>query len=87
MQSNRLIRAGSVWEFVMGIMMVKCPKTGRAIPTGTEIDQASFNRTPVFFGRTFCPICKIDHEWFAKDAWVSEAKQGVRIDRPTATQR
>jgi hypothetical protein len=54
------------------MVMVKCPQTGRAIPTGIEIDRESFRRSTVFFKRTRCPICRADHHWFARDAWVDE---------------
>ena len=27
---------------------------------------------PVFFSRTYCPFCRTNHEWFAKQAWVRE---------------
>jgi hypothetical protein len=63
----------------MGIILVKCPQTGRAISTGMEMDQSRFNRIPVFFGRTFCPTCRKDHEWFARDAWVWEPRPDARI--------
>ena len=32
------------------------------------------NATPVFFARVYCPICRTEHEWFAKEAWVCEAE-------------
>ena len=56
----------------MGIVMIRCPTTGRQIPTGIEIDQSSFNSTPVFFAQTYCPLCRATHRWFAKEAWVQE---------------
>ncbi len=56
----------------MGMVMVKCPETGRAIPTGMKTDRESFQRSTVFFGRTHCPICHTDHAWFAREAWVHE---------------
>jgi hypothetical protein len=56
----------------MGAVMVKCPQTGRDIPTGIVTERARFESTPVFFARVHCPICRIEHEWFAKDAWVCE---------------
>ncbi len=56
----------------MGMLMVKCPQTGRAIPTGIETDHESFQRSTVFFSRTRCPICRADHAWFAREAWVQE---------------
>ena len=60
------------------MVMVKCPQTGRAIPTGIEIDRESFGRSTVFFSRTRCPICRADHAWFAREAWVDESSIRVR---------
>ncbi|MBV8917884.1 hypothetical protein [Bradyrhizobium sp.] len=65
----------------MGMVMVRCPQTGRAIPTGIKIDRDSFRRRPVFYSRTHCPACQIDHTWFAQDAWVHEAG---RVERRAA---
>ncbi len=69
----------------MGVLMIKCPATGRDIATGIETDRRSFTRTPVFFSRTYCPFCRINHEWFAKQAWVRErsaaAGRNTRADR------
>lgn len=56
----------------MGMVMVRCPQTGRAIPTGIKTDRESFRRSVVFFARTRCPICQSDHAWFAPEAWVHE---------------
>jgi NMD protein affecting ribosome stability and mRNA decay len=56
----------------MGLVMIKCPNTGRSIPTGLKTDRSSFGATPVFVSRTFCQICQANHEWFAKNAWVRE---------------
>ena len=57
----------------MGILMIRCATTGRAISTGTYVKAAAFYSSPVFFGQTFCPHCNATHEWFARDAWVSES--------------
>jgi hypothetical protein len=56
----------------MGMVMIKCPQTGRAIPTGIKTDRDSFRSSPVFFARTRCPMCDVDHAWFARDGWVAE---------------
>jgi hypothetical protein len=61
----------------MGMVMVKCPQTGYAIPTGIKTDRESFARSAVFFSRTRCVICHTDHAWFAREAWVDET--GIRI--------
>jgi len=59
-----------------GAVMIKCPETGRTIPTGIVADRASFHATPVFFARAYCPYCRAEHEWFAAQAWVCEAEPG-----------
>jgi hypothetical protein len=56
-----------------GAVMIKCPETGKTIPTGIVADRASFHATPVFFARAYCPHCRTEHEWFAQQAWVCEA--------------
>jgi hypothetical protein len=62
----------------VGILMIKCPTTGRDIPTGIETDRTSFTSAPVFFSRTYCPICRTNHEWFAKQAWLRETRPAVK---------
>ena len=57
----------------MGIVMISCPETRRAISTGIQVDRATFHSTPVYFSRTFCPLCRVKHEWFVKDAWVCDS--------------
>ena len=63
----------------MGIVMFKCPETGSAIPTGIKADRERFRCSAVFFARTYCSICKTNHEWFAKEAWVYEPHQIAEI--------
>jgi hypothetical protein len=58
-----------------GIVMIKCPETGSAIPTGIKADRERFRCSAVFFARTYCSICKTNHEWFAREAWVYEPNQ------------
>jgi len=66
----------------MGAVMIKCPDTGRDIATGIVADRESFNATPVFFARVLCPICQLEHEWFAQQAWVCESDPAAK-PRPT----
>lgn len=52
-------------------VMIRCPATGMAIPTGLAAANASdFARTPVFIARVACRHCRGEHEWFAREAWV-----------------
>jgi hypothetical protein len=57
----------------MGMLMIRCPKTGQAISTGRHIESRLFSSTPVFFSCTYCPYCRVRHEWFVKDAWVCDS--------------
>lgn len=62
----------------MGTLMIRCPETGRAVSTDISVSREAFAAMPVFFSRTFCPYCRVSHEWFAKHAWVAEAVTTVR---------
>jgi hypothetical protein len=66
----------------MGVVMINCPETGRAISTGMKADQERFRCSPVFFARTFCAICEATHEWFAREAWVHEPAAKQRVLEP-----
>jgi hypothetical protein len=57
---------------MQGAVMVRCPATGAAIATGLQAEPAEFKRQPVFLARCYCPYCRKQHEWFARDAWVQE---------------
>jgi hypothetical protein len=59
----------------VGVVMIKCPQTGREIPTGIKADRERFRCSAVFFARTYCSICQANHEWFAKEAWVYESSE------------
>lgn len=63
-------------RFRMGMMMIKCPQTDRAISTGIKADPDSFRSSAVFFGRTSCTLCGSNHEWFSMQAWVDEPSTG-----------
>jgi hypothetical protein len=65
----------------MGAVMIRCPHTGHSIPTGYEADPGLFRETPVFFGFSYCPICRTDHQWFAGDAWVREQPADANQER------
>jgi hypothetical protein len=56
----------------VGMLMIRCSKANRPIFTGRYLDSSTFRSTPVFFSRTFCPHCRVSHEWFAKDAWIDD---------------
>jgi hypothetical protein len=57
----------------MGTVMIRCPVTGRDISTGIAAEREQFGRSPVFFARSYCPLCRTDHEWFAGQAWIADS--------------
>ncbi len=65
----------------MGILMIRCSRTGRAISTDTQVEAAAFRSSPVFFGQTYCPHCDATHEWFARDAWVCDSATSEEAER------
>jgi hypothetical protein len=55
---------------VIGNVMIRCPITGRAIPTGVVMSEASF-RSSVFTGNSVsCPACGGVHPFDSGNAWV-----------------
>ena len=47
----------------MGMVVIKCPETGRVISTGIEMDSERFRCTAVFFSRTYCKMCAVTHDY------------------------
>jgi len=56
----------------MGVVMIRCPATGRELATGIRMTHSEFQRMPVFFARCYCQFCRSEHEWFARDAWIED---------------
>jgi hypothetical protein len=74
-----LMQQHPIWRRIkLGVVMIKCPETGRAIPTGMKAERKKFRCSTVFFARTYCAICRVSHEWFAKEAWVYEPEERLR---------
>jgi hypothetical protein len=54
----------------MGVIMIACPSTGRAVSTGIETMEV--DRLPTVIATTVCPACGRVHEWTKHDAWLAE---------------
>jgi endogenous inhibitor of DNA gyrase (YacG/DUF329 family) len=55
----------------MSNVVIKCPQTGKTIPTGIAMDKVSFESATLTnnsFGP--CPACGRRHTWDKRDAWV-----------------
>lgn len=56
-------------------VMIRCPVTGRAVPTGLTADPATWSARPIGLNRVSCPECKQVHAWSKKDASLEGGAQ------------
>ena len=61
----------------ISIVMVRCPTTGRELSTGIEMDAATFERLPDIRSQMMCPICKLNHIWSIREAWLENPHPSV----------
>jgi hypothetical protein len=54
----------------MGVVMITCPNTGRAVPTGIETDAESFASLSDTLTQSKCPVCGSVHVWWKREAWL-----------------
>ena len=52
----------------MGVLLIKCPKTGREFSTGIQVAAETLVRVPQEFTHTRCPYCKAEHSWLPREA-------------------
>lgn len=57
----------------MSAVMIRCPRTGRAVSTEIETEPSVFSRLPEVAGRMRCPDCGDEHIWRASEAWLDES--------------
>ncbi len=56
----------------MGQVVIKCPVTGKLIPTGIAMDKASFESASMSNESVRCPECGEWHTWDKKDAELQD---------------
>jgi hypothetical protein len=62
-------------------VMIRCPVTARAVPTGLIADPATWAARPIGLNRVSCPECEQVHVWSKTDAWL-EPRMGERPTEP-----
>jgi sarcosine oxidase delta subunit len=68
----------------MGVLLIKCPNTGRRFSTGIHVDGDTLARVPQEFTHTRCPYCQSEHSWLPRQAEVVDAiPPGESIDYQT----
>ena len=56
----------------MGAVMIRCPRTGRAVSTEIETEPGDFSRLPHIQARMNCSQCGGEHAWTAREAWLEQ---------------
>lgn len=64
-------------EGIMGVLMIKCPSTGRAVSTG--IETFAVERLPIVIATAKCSACGRVHEWTVNDAWLADGGHEYRM--------
>jgi hypothetical protein len=54
----------------MGVVMIECPATSRAVSTGIEM--CAVEELPVVIATMSCPACGRVHQWTKHDAWLGD---------------
>ena len=47
----------------MAMVTIRCPRTGQRVPTGLDIDPATWETLPVVVSTMHCPACGAEHVW------------------------
>ena len=64
----------------MTAIMIRCPNTGRVIPTGVEADPFTFIHIPDVLSRSKCPVCGAQHVWWVREAWLDSNPQQEEVE-------
>jgi hypothetical protein len=57
----------------MGLLMLRCPTTGRGFDAGVDTDEAAFTQMPNTISTVRCPHCGEEHRWRPSDARLLDA--------------
>jgi hypothetical protein len=67
---------------VMPNIMIRCPITGKAVPTGLSTETVLFDSLGDISVPMRCPACLKVHRWKRKDAWVEKGNGGPQTQGP-----
>ena len=60
----------------MGVVMIKCPATRRAVSTGIEM--CAVEELPLVLATMSCAACGRVHQWTKNDAWLADGGEEYR---------
>ena len=56
----------------MNSLLFRCPKTGRGVEVGINIDYRSLRLVQPVTVRLVCPLCQTPHEWKLSDGLIED---------------
>jgi hypothetical protein len=59
----------------MNPLSFRCPKTGREVATGIEIDYPALRHVQPVTVRLVCPFCATRHDWKLADGLLGEPRE------------
>ena len=62
----------------MGVLMLKCPITGKEFSTGIFADEVTFQHLPDTVTKAACPHCGGLHSWWTREARFAETIEPER---------
>jgi hypothetical protein len=66
----------------MGVIMIRCPHTGLPVSTGIETDDKTFESLPDSLGLAQCPVCRLKHTWWKREAWLENEGATSKVISP-----
>jgi hypothetical protein len=57
----------------MGVLLVRCPRTGKTFSSGIQADQDTVQKLPQALTRSRCPHCASEHLWWTREAILADA--------------
>jgi predicted RNA-binding Zn-ribbon protein involved in translation (DUF1610 family) len=63
----------------MGMLILKCPTTGREYSTGIHVEPDSFEKLPDPVTKSHCPHCGLSHSWRTHEARLAERVAPVQL--------
>jgi hypothetical protein len=80
---GRKFRAPQAKKYhVIPNIMIRCPITGKAVPTGLSTETVLFDSLGDISVPMRCPACLKMHRWKKKDAWVEKGNGGPETQGP-----
>jgi hypothetical protein len=58
-------------------IVIRCPKTGEEVPTGSSVEIERLHTLPKAKMPLVCPACGEEHQWSAEDALLAHSSSGL----------